>query len=265
MSNHRRLTIIVTPIALVMIHLWIKAHITRLRPLPISTDPCDAVNAAGFAVIFISAIWALVVYVRNTRSKQQEAVPWRTAESVILAVFMTVAAETIALLRNRSFLHPEQKGIFYLLALETLAIIVAQASIISARSAIHHRPRYLAVALSVAGPLFLLAVTPEWPIYGNTLVRHLLTVLTGFCALLLPVHSIPLLLTGEKPGLPTNAEKLTFALGLFLVLAGFWQLGHASATSRIAFLIILAGCLALTIAELARPLGIVRSTETPLA
>lgn len=260
-SAQRRRVIILAPIALLMLHLWVKAHILRLRPSALSTDPCDAVNIAGFATYLIAAVWAVVLLVRKRSSPARDINAWRTSQAVILAVFVTVAAQFIALLRNLPLLHPQQRSIFTLLSLEALAVVVAQACLLPARNLTIHRTRHLAITLSILGPLFVLTVSPEWAVDGNTLLRHLLTVLLGFCALLLPVHSVPLLLTGEKPGLRSTFEWLAFALGLLLVLAGFWHLGHTPNTPRTAFLLNFAGLLAMTIAELARPLGMVPSDE----
>lgn len=254
MPSPRRQSIVLVSIALVLIHLWIKTHIVRMRAIPLGTDPCDAVNIIGFAVVIVAAVWGIVRLIRP--SHDQEHNTWRTVEAVLLALFMTVAAELITLLRNLALLHPQQRIILSFLALEAFALLAAQAWLLSSRTVHAHRTRYLAITVTVLAPLLALVLSPEWPIDGDTLLRHLLTVLVGFLVLLLPVHSIPMLLTNQRPGLRSTQERLMLGLGFALVLTGFWRLGHG-ANPRMAFLLNFAGCLAMTVAALSRPLGIV--------
>jgi hypothetical protein len=116
----------------------------------------------------------------------------RSQQAVLFAIFITFAAEIIALMRNpeRWIGNRFAESVFAFLGALTvvtvatlLLILVTQRNRISLRSL-----RWTRTILPVVVAIVALAVCPEWPIYSPSRTAHILTVALGALVVFIPMR-----------------------------------------------------------------------------
>ncbi len=245
------------PNALVMVgllaaHIIINHGFVSVRA-PVGTDPCDGVNAFAFYTIAYIAIGSLV----RMLSRHYASPPLRylftvrSQQAVLFAIFITFAAEIIALLRN-----PE-RWIGNLLAELLFALVVALtvvtiatlvlilftqrnrislgASRVGGAATVRSAPgrKWTRTILPVVIVMVVLAVCPEWPIDIPSRTAHILTVALGALVVFIPMRLLlyQIVLHGSD-GSDVHRETTTFRtprewtlllLGVAVVLFGFFR------------------------------------------
>lgn len=172
-------------------------HDRALRGIiPFGEDPYDAVGSfgsvMGILVALVSLVRAFRPYGEHAPSRAQCVYLVRSQEAVVLAVLITVAADTVAMVRHcRMWIGAASRhelivmlGGLTLVALAVhLLIRASQGKLPSTRS----RP-WKRASIAVALAILLLAVYPEQLIARTS--THLLTVIVGAFVLFAPMRSL---------------------------------------------------------------------------
>jgi len=260
-------------VALALTLVVVKRVLAQIRFAPLSSDPCDAVNAfALLSVLEILAgsLWGAVRTARGKVAKQwASAYTLRSQQAIITAVFALLLADAVAFIRRPEMwieLPSRNRALIALSALVLFACL-AQAMVLRSRSSAaigRSRPSLvIAATLCVAALLF---ISPEWPFDHPSGAAHVLTVAEGAIILFLFVRvSISGLLPcpeidHEQKWLPNSASGRGFlAAGSLLGAFGFWA---ASVGANGPFrhlhpapLIVAVAGLSLAMAFLGEPLG----------
>lgn len=270
-------------------------HDPGLREIiPFGSDPYDAVGSFGATVGLLIALVSLVRAFRPYRQHPPSAIQRvylvRTQTAVVLAVFITLAADIIAMVRHPSMWIDARGRNTLLLVLGSLAIAAAAVEVLIRASLVRasketatdgnnkgNDRRWISAVVTGLVAVFILLVYPENLI--NSTASHLLTVVFGAVLLFAPMRP---LLTVLVPGGPSqagtgvmsasarflNARRrwsivlLTGAsIGGFLALAelseggGAVQLGQVLFVSSVFVGLAIAGLL-IAYAMLGRPLGL---------
>jgi hypothetical protein len=189
-------------LGLLAAHILINHRFVFLRA-PVGTDPCDAVNAFAFYTIAFIAIGSALRMLggRHSSPPLRYLFTVRSQQAVLFAIFITFAAEIIALLRNpeRWIGNRFAELLFALvvaLTVVTLAtlvlILVTQRNRISL-SALHVGGAatvrvWTRTILPVAIAIVVLAICPEWPIDSPSRTAHILTVALGALVVFIPMR-----------------------------------------------------------------------------
>jgi hypothetical protein len=184
--------------SLVMFGLF-AAHIISSHKLaslgaPVGTDPCDGVNLfAGITIAFIAIGSILRMFSgHHSSSPLRYLYIVRSQQAVLFAIFITFAAEIIALMRNpeRWIGNRFAESVFALLGALTvvtvatlLLILVTQRNRIALRSL-----RWTRTILPVVVAIVALTVCPEWPINSPSRTAHILTVALGALVVFIPMR-----------------------------------------------------------------------------
>ena len=240
------------PNALVMVgllaaHIIINHGFVSVRA-PVGTDPCDGVNAFAFYTIAFIAIGSLLRMLigRHSSPALRYLFAVRSQQAVLFAIFITFAAEIIALIRNpeRWIGNRLAEVLFALvvaLTVVTLATLVL--ILITQRSRISLRASHVGgtatvriwtrTILPVVIAMVVLAMCPEWPIDNPSRTAHILTVALGALVVFIPMRLFlsEIVLHGPD-GSGGYFETTTFGiarecalllLGVAVVLIGFFR------------------------------------------
>ncbi|HEX7192355.1 MAG TPA: hypothetical protein VF381_12380 [Thermoanaerobaculia bacterium] len=172
-------------------------HDPALRPvIPFGEDPYDAVGSFGVIVGMLVALIALGrafwPYGANVPGVAQRVYLLRTEVAVVFAVYITLAADAVALARHPAMWIGAASRNELLALLGGLAV-VATATLLLLRSsrevtASSDSTRWRAAIVTVFAVVLLLALYPERLIQSTLL--HLLTVVLGAIALFAPMRPI---------------------------------------------------------------------------
>jgi len=180
-------------LGLVIAHVIISHRLASLGA-PVGTDPCDGVNLfAGITVLFIAIGSILRMFSRqNSSSPLRYLYIVRSQLAVLFAIFITFAAEIIALIRNpeRWIGNRLAESVFVFLCALTvvtvatlLLILVTQRNRISLSSL-----RWTRTIFPVVVAIVALTVCPEWPMYSPSRTAHILTVALGALVVFIPMR-----------------------------------------------------------------------------
>jgi len=168
--------------------------------IPFGQDPYDAVGSfgviAGILIAMVSLVQAFRPYRKGPPTTAQRVYLVRSQESVILAVLITLTADTVALARHPLTWIYAASSVELFALLVGLGIVAVTVQLLICASqrylpetvAAPWKPALAATVLAVA----ILAVYPEKLI--ERLIPHLLTVLVGACILFAPMRFLLTLL-----------------------------------------------------------------------
>lgn len=190
----KRNAVVVFGLAVVLV--FAKYNLTRLMMIPLRQDPCDAVAIFAFTIIILIPLVSLVrafgPYRKGPASAAQCLHAIRSQQAVVLAVFITLAADTIALARHPSMWistgsHNE------LLAWLGIFAAVAFAGQLLTLAALRTLPpvgptRWKQATLAPALAILLLIFCPEWPSDNSSTTTHILTVVLGALVVFVPMR-----------------------------------------------------------------------------
>ena len=219
-----------------------------MRPPGLGSDPCDAVNVAAFVVILLASLRVAAIAFKPSSLLHRSQYLWRSSETIILAVLLTIWAEGVALAPRIALLGREKHRLFALLGTESIIALLAQWSLLCARDSSMASVKWRQVAGFLLVPTMLLLVCPEWPTDGDTVLRHFGTVILGSFCLFVVVHRVPCLLAavpGREFALETSTERAAIMLGFTLTCFGFESLHSGTHAPRVAFALVMMGCLLL--------------------
>jgi hypothetical protein len=255
-------------IGLFAAHVVTQHRFVSLSVAPVRTDPCDAVNAYAFiaiAFILIAWIWRIFRAAYLSPSARYLCAA-RSQQAALFAIFMTFAAEVIALARSAAAWEKivSPTGVFAVLACLVpltaglqLVIFFRERTRISLKQL-----RWTRAILPVAISLLVLAVCPEWPDKSPSRMAHILTVGVGAFVVFIPMRLLVSEIVLQRPNelvreLPRGYVRSATLLlcGVVVTLCGFFR--------HIPFLVIAIAELMIAHATLGRLLGFGRS-EGPI-
>ena len=218
---------------LIIIFIIGTRSLVRLRIAALGQDPCDAVRVFAAISIVVTAVGSLI---RLFRQKHRDVAPalhrlyvMRSQQSVIFAIFLTLAADIVALARHppiRTSAASRDQFIVWLSVL-TVCTFASQVLILARREDV---PRWSGVnraGLAVAGVIAVLAICPEWPIDYSSNTAHILTVVLGGLVLFVSMRFLLVELIPSKPDEPSGNAVITTAREWGFVFSGGLLFGLA--------------------------------------
>lgn len=171
-------------------------HDPALRDvIPFGEDPYDAVGSFGVIVAILIALLSLVRAFRPLReapSAAQRVYLVRSQQAVVLAVFITLTADAVAMARHASMWTGavSRDRLIALLGGMTIATITVQLLVRASRQTLPQpgSKRWIGAATASLLILFIFAYYPEQLI--NRTPTHLLTVVAGAIVLFAPMRPL---------------------------------------------------------------------------
>jgi hypothetical protein len=181
-------------LGLLSAHVIINHRLVSRRVAGVGTDPCDAVNAFAFYTIAFIAIASLLRIFSSHHSSSPLRYLYivRSQLAVLFAIFITFAAEIIALIRN-----PEtwignrfaESVVALLGALTVVTIATFLLILVTQRNRILLSSlRWTRTIVPVVVAIVVLTVCPEWPTYSPSRTAHILTVALGALVVFIPMR-----------------------------------------------------------------------------
>ena len=201
-------------LGLVPAHIIVNRKLVSLGVAPVGTDPCDGVNLFAFFTIVFIAIGSTPRLFNSHYSSSPLRYLYvvRSQLAVLFAIFITFAAEIVALMRDptawiRTVLPSRLVALVCALAVVTVAamllIMFTQRNRISL-SALRWTRTILPVVVATVG----LAVCPEWPTFSPSRTAHILTVALGALVVFIPMRLLlPEIVLNETN---VHRERTTF-------------------------------------------------------
>jgi hypothetical protein len=224
-------------IALITVFLITKHSLVALNVPPLRSDPCDAVGAFALITIIFIVITSLVrAFDRHPKSLSSALLPLyllRSQQAVVLAVFITIAADVVALGRHTAMWVNLVSPTYLLVLLGNLAVIGVTAQfLIFVVQRTPSQTQSIRWSLVVFTALFAIAVLvfcPEWPHDHDSTTAHILTVAIGALMVFVPMR----LLLPELVPYGSNAHRkrsvsgavrewLSPVAGVLMGAFGFW-------------------------------------------
>jgi hypothetical protein len=256
--------------------VFAKYNPTRLTPL--GQDPCDAVGVFAFTIVMLIPLVSLVrafgPYRKGPASAANCLHVIRLQQAVVLAVFITLAADTVALARHPSMWISDgsQNKLLAWLGIFAAVALAAQRT----------RPRvgptrWKRAALAPALAILVLIFCPEWPSDNSPTTAHILTVVLGALVVFVPMRLLlPVLVPyksdevhSEAAPFSTASEWCALLVGVLMGAFGFWADTHKwTGTPRCVRHVLAIAPLLIAYAFLGEPLGFVprkakRSDRSP--
>ena len=194
-------------------------HSPALREItPFGDDPYDAVGSYGVIIGMLTALLSLLRAFRHSReipSKMELVYLIRSQETVVLAIFITLAVDVVAMARHPAIWIGAASRGSLIAILGGLAIVTASVQLLICNSQewfLGKRARgWKRVATVTFLIMLALALYPEQLI--NLTSTHLLTVFAGAVVLFAPMRT--LLNTLVPNGLDTGTDEETSAWSMF--------------------------------------------------
>lgn len=219
---------------LITVLLITKRSLVLLKVPPLRSDPCDAVGAfALITIAFVVVVSSFDRYRKGPLSALQGLYDLRSQQAVVLAVFITITADAVALGRHPAIWISVVSPIHLFALLGTLAVVavatqllifVAQRTPTQAGST-----RWRRVAFTALLAIAVLIFCPEWPIDNNSTTAHILTVAIGALVLLVPMRLllpelVPYRSDGHRESSVASAarEWMSLVAGVLMGAFGFW-------------------------------------------
>ena len=203
-------------------------HDSALRAvIPFGEDPYDAVGSFGVIIAILIALLSLTRAFRPLReapSEAQRVYLVRSQEAVVLAVFITLAADTVAMARHTSMWTgaASRDRLIALLGGLTIVTITVQWLVHAPQQMLPQSgaKRWIGAATATLLILLVLAYYPEQLI--DRLPTHLLTVVVGAIVLVAPIRLLLIAFVPNPAGEERMEERL--ARGKFSTAGRRWAL-----------------------------------------
>ena len=189
-------------------------HDPRFRSIiPFGDDPYDAVGSFGAIVAILVAVLSLVrafrPYRRRPPTNTQRVYLVRSQEAVVLAVLLTLLADTVAMARHPSLWTGAPSGRELILLLGCIAVIAlgVQSLIMNSQGAtVTRSTRWGRAVLAALIATFVLTIYPERLIQRTD--GHLLTIVIGNLVLFAPMRVMLTSLVPCERGEELSGTKL---------------------------------------------------------
>jgi hypothetical protein len=254
--------------------VFAKYNLTLLMMTPLGQDPCDAVGVFAFTIVvlipLVSLVRAFGPYRKGSASAAQCLHVIRSQQAVVLAVFITLAADTVALARHPSMwvsAGSHNKLLAWLGIFAAVALAGQLLTLVEQRTLPRVGPtRWKRAALAPALAILLLVFCPEWPSDNSSTTAHILTVVLGALVVFVPMRFLlPVLVPYKSDEVHSDAALFSTAsewcallVGILMGAFGFWADTHkwAGALRYVRHVLAIAPLL-LAYAFLGEPLGFV--------
>ncbi len=221
----RRNTIAVAALAALFYcaFMFLKHHPGLRNTIPFGDDPYDGVGSGGVIVAGILTIVALVRAFRPSlavASSERRLYLVRTQVAIVLCVWMTLAADAVAMARHvakwtASPSHNELLAVLGLLAIASIAVFM----LIAPWHGRQHGGRgWLSAVGAIAAAMAALALYPEQLI--ENLGTHLVTCIAADLILFAPMRPLlSALVPDDSASMPANARPRLRGWGAVLAVA----------------------------------------------
>lgn len=218
--------------------VFAKYNLTRLMMTPLGQDPCDAVGVFAFTIVILIPLVSLVrafgPYRKGPTSAAQCLHVIRSQQAVVLAVFITLAADTVALARHPSMWISagSRNKLLAWLGIFAAVVLAGQLLTLAARRTLPRvgPTRWKQAALALVLAILLLVFCPEWPSDNSSTTAHILTVVLGALVVFVPMRFLlPVLVPYESDEVHSGAalfstasEWCSLLVGVLMGALGFW-------------------------------------------
>jgi len=268
----KRDAVVVFGLAAVLV--FAKHNLARHRMTPLQQNPCDAVGVFAFTIVILVPLISMVrvfrPYRKGLASAAQRLHVIRSHQAVVLAVLITLVADSVALARHPLMwisARSHNKLLTWLGIFAAVAFAGQLLTLTAQRTLPRVGPtRWKLAALAPALAILLLVFCPEWPSDNSSTTVHILTVVLGALVVFAPMRFLlPVLVPrksdeGRRGAAPFGAGSEWGALlvGVLMGAFGFWADTHKWAGAlRYVRPVLAIAPLPVAYAFLGEPLGLV--------